>query len=494
MSEPAAVTLTVIRQFADLFARVRRPFIQEAETGWVTRHDSLEDTHLHAHLHGVATFGVRLEKADGGGRIASNLALEVDFGDRETPVDAVLADILGERGLTLVTAIHDAGQRLGIPPGAWVFAWSGGRSLHAWLTLRDWVPLTIAYTVARSLHDAVNQRIASCGLHVCTAWPTNAKRQGKAIRLPWSRHQGTGERGRFVNLRDGALTLREPFSADAGYLAELERNMLDSEVIAQAATLTKDLDPVREPVRSLRPRLTVPRRQLEEGARIERTLPTQARRIARPCILHLVESGVPETLRHDMALLLRAELKHCGLTPEETWPVYRRYAAACSPPWEEDDARRDLEANWTVTDPARRHVCPGRGEPSSLTQYLHKHCCVGTETCGFRRAAPVLEVWRDGLEASARALYIELAMLEAGYSLRPGDAIHTTTAELMRRCRLGRRPLEKARDDLRDAGLLEYRPTGVKGGAGTPDGGVHSLYRRVIPFPDPPDAGLDAVR
>jgi len=36
-----------------------------------------------------------------------------------------------------------------------------------------------------------------------------------------------------------------------------------------------------------------------------------------------------------------------------------------------------------------------------------------------------------------------------------------------------------------DAGLLECTPTGIPDGAGTPGGGRHSVYTRVIPVPDP---------
>lgn len=486
MSEPAAVTVTVIRQFADLFARVRRPFIMETPTDWVTRRDlALEDSHLAAHLYGAATFGVKLTKRRGGGRIATNLALEVDFGDRETPVETAQADILGERGLLVVNAVHDAGSDLDIPAAAWAVSWSGGRSLHFWLAPREPVPVETAYTVAQAIRDGVDQRIASLGLHVCTAWPTSARGVGMGLRLPWGRHQKTGESGRFVRLHDSGLSLRDPLPADADYLRDLEAAMVDPDLLAYAAAQAADREVVRQPARLTRSRLTLPETQLVQGERVERALPAEAQRIARPCILALLERGVPEGLRHDAALLLRAELVHCGFTLEEAWPVYRRYAAACSPPWEEEDARRDLEANWTVTDPARRHLCPGRGEPASLTQHLHGRCCVGVETCGGRRAEAVLLTWRKHLTVDARVLYAEVSYLEAGYSLRPGDAVHTTAATLMDRCRLGRTRFEQAKRELTDAGLLECTATGRPDGAGTPGGGRHSVYRRVIPVPVP---------
>ncbi len=487
MSEPAAV-VAVIRQFADLFARVRRPFIMETPTAWVTRNDlALDDSHLAAHLYGAATFGVMLTKRRGGGRVATNLALEVDFGDRETPVDAAQADILGFRGPLVVNAVHDAGSDLDIPPAAWAVSWSGGRSLHFWLTPREPIRQAEAYTVAQAIRDGVDQRIASCGLHVCTAWPTSATGVGKGLRLPWSRHQRTGATGRFIRVHDDSgLSLREPFPADAAYLHDLEAAMVDPGLLAYAATQAADREVVRLPVRLSRARLAYPETQFVQGERVERAMPAAAQRIARPCILALLERGVPESLRHDMALLLRAELVHCGFTLEEAWPVYRRYAAACSPPWEEEDARRDLEANWTVTDPARRHLCPGGSrEPSSLTQYLHGRCCVGVETCGGRRAEAVLLTWRKHLTVDARVLYAEVSYLEAGYSLRPGDAVHTTSPELMDRCRLGRTRFEQARGELMDAGLLECTATGRPDGAGTPGGGRHSVYRRVIPVPVP---------
>jgi len=48
MHETVADVLTVQR-FADLFARVRRPFIMETPAAWVTRNDlALDDSHLTA--------------------------------------------------------------------------------------------------------------------------------------------------------------------------------------------------------------------------------------------------------------------------------------------------------------------------------------------------------------------------------------------------------------------------------------------------------------
>jgi len=58
-------------------------------------------------------------------------------------------------------------------------------------------------------------------------------------------------------------------------------------------------------------------------------------------------------------------------------------------------------------------------------------------------------------------------------------------AELMDRCRLGRTRFEQARRDLMDAALLECTATGRPDGAGTPGGGRHSVYRRIIPVPVP---------
>ena len=366
-----------------------------------------------------------LDERRGSGRIALNIALEVDFGEREEPLAEVFPRIIGEPGLAVVMAVHDAGQDLRIPETAWCVSWTGGRSLHFWLTPREPIRQAEAYTVAQAIRDGVDQRIASCGLHVCTAWPTSATGVGKGLRLPWSRHQRTGATGRFIRVHDDSgLSLREPFPADAAYLHDLEAAMVDPDLLAYAATQAADREVVRQPVRLSRARLAyqrVPRNPLKtehvrlsrarlaypetqfvQGERVERAMPAAAQRIARPCILALLERGVPESLRHDMALLLRAELVHCGFTLEEAWPVYRRYAAACSPPWEEEDARRDLEANWTVTDPARRHLCPGGSrEPSSLTQYLHGRCCVGVETCGGRRAEAVLLTWRKHLTVDA---------------------------------------------------------------------------------------------
>lgn len=495
MPETVADVLTVQR-FADLFARVRRPFIVETpETPWRTLKNSLTDGMLTAHLlHGDRTFGVSLDKRHGSGRIALNIALEVDFGKREEPLAEVFPRILGEPGLAVVMAVHDAGQDLRIPETAWCVSWTGGRSLHFWLTPREPVPQETAYTVAQAIREGVDARIAERDLCVCHAWPTNGGTgKGMNIRLPWGRHQQTGQVARFVNLRDGALDLRDPFPDDVEYLETLERNQLDPEVLRTAATLARHLEPVR-PVRPSRTRPAAAQATVESetaGERIERSLLMQTRRIARPCILNLLENGVPEGYRHDVALLLRSELVHCGLTPADAWLVYRRYMTACTPVWEEADARRDLEANWSKTDPALRHLCPGRGDPSPVTRYIHTHCCVGAETCGWRRAAAALVAWNDHLSVDATALYLTLCLMETGHCeewapLRPGDTIHTTAADLMTRCRLGRKDLERARADLREAGLVEYRPTGRPDGAGTSTGSRHSLYRRIIPVPDPP--------
>lgn len=490
MAETVQVDLTTVRRYVDLFVQVRRPYIVETEGSWLTRKSSLTERMVHQHLHGNLTVGVRVEKRRGRGRIATNIAMEADFGDREEPLDAVLPRILGEPGLAFVHAVHDAGRDLQIPEAAWFVSWSGGRSLHAWLSPRDPVKLATAHAVAQAVRDGVDARIASHGLHVCHAWPTNGTGEGMGIRLPWGRHQRTGERGRFVQVQNGALTLRDPFPDDTAYLATLETNRVDADLLIGAASLAETLD-IPRPVRTPRPRLTLPATAQDEdhgdhGERIERSLPTQARRLARPCILHLLESGVQEGLRHDMALLLRAELVHCGLTPEDAWPVYRRYAAVCRPSWETEDARRDLEANWNTTDPSRRHTCPGRGDPSPITQYLHDRCCIGIETCGWRRAVSALDPWREYLTADARTLYMELALMEAGYSLRPGDGIHTTAANLMEQCGFGRTRFKQAREDLEHAGLTTHEATGRHGGEGTADGGVHSVYRRTIPVPDPP--------
>ena len=480
------VSVQTVRRFADLFARVRRPHILETAESWLTRKSDLTDGMIATHLHGGLTAGVRVDGKRGNGRIAANVALEVDFGDREEPPETVLPRVIGDPGLTVAEAVRAAGHDLHIPESAWCFAWSGGRSLHAWLTPREPVNLAAAYAVAQAIRDGVDARIAACGLYVCRAWPTNATGGGMGIRLPWGRHQRTGKFGRFVRVGDG-LSLRDPYPADVGYLATLERNVLEPSVlIAAAEHLRRDPDPVRRE-RPARTRPAAPRETGDRGDRIERTLPAAARRIARPCIMHLVERGVPEDLRHDVALLLRAELVHCGLTQAEAWPVYMRYMVACTPSWEIADARRDLDANWSITDPARRHLCPGRGDPSNLTRYLHERCCVGLDACGWRRAAAALAAWDGHLSTDARSLYLDLCKMEAGFSLRPGDAMHTTTETLMERCRLGWRRFETARTDLRHVGLLAWERTGRPDGAGTPGGGVHSLYRRIIPVPVPPE-------
>ena len=421
--------------------------------------------------------------------MAFNIALEVDFDGYGA---GVLPDILGDRGLAMVLAVRDAGADLRIPPSAWCVSWTGGRSLHFWLTPQEPVKLDAAFEVAVAIWDAVDARIAACGLRVCTAWPTNGTRvKGQLIRLPWGLHRRTGERGRFVDVdANGILNLRDPFPDDAQYLADLEAAMLDPDVLMTAAQIARDREPVR-PAQA-RPRLTVPataaaRDAPQPGERIEVALP-QVRRIARPCILDLLERGGPDHFRHDIVLLLRTEAKHCGLTLAETWPVYLRYAAACSPPWEEEDARRDLENNWRAkTDPEKRHLCPGRGAPAPITRWLHATCCIGVDACGWRRAEAALTGWLQHLTPEASAVYLHLCLMETDFSLRPGDGIHTTVADIEERTRLGWRRFRTARQALKDAGLMTWEATGRPDGVGTPGGGRHSIYARRIPVPDPPD-------
>ena len=493
MSETATATLDMqtVRRFALSFARCRRPHILETPTGWLTRHGDLTDTMIAAHLSGAATCGVKVARRRGRAWEAVNLALEVDFGSGERPAEEALADILGYPGAQVAEAILEAGRQRGIPETAWCLCWSGGRSLHAWLILKDPVELAAAHRVAQGLHAAIDDLLIGSGLSVCHSWPTNGDGEtaGMGIRLPCGRHQGSGLTGRFLTWRDGKLHLRPPFAEDIPYLATLEvLRRVEPEVILSAAQVATPTPSRRRPRPAERqePRPKVREEATGDGA-VERVLPTQARRLARPCILRLLEIGVPEGLRHDMALLLRAELVHCGLTLEEAWPCYRRFAAACSPPWPEAEAWTDLTANWSVTDPARRHVCPERGDPSSLTQELHRRLCIGAEACGWRRAGAVLTAWRTHLSADARTLYEDLAIMEADLRLRPGDGIHTTDLKLQQRTGLSRRYFKPAREELEGTGLLRRDVTGKLDGIGTPGGGVHTVYVRTIPPPDPPE-------
>ena len=169
----------------DSLARVRRPFIVETpETLWRTRKVSLTDAMLTAHLlRGNQTFGVSLDERRGSGRIALNIALEVDFGEREEPLAEVFPRIIGEPGLAVVMAVHDAGQDLRIPETAWCVSWTGGRSLHFWLTPREPVKQALAYAVAEAIRDGVNKRIAGRDLQVCHAWPTNGTGKGMSCLL-----------------------------------------------------------------------------------------------------------------------------------------------------------------------------------------------------------------------------------------------------------------------------------------------------------------------
>jgi len=232
---------------------------------------------------GAATCGVMVAKRRGRAWEAVNLALEVDFGSRERPAVEALQDILGDPGLTVATAIMEAGRQRGIPDAAWCLAWSGGRSLHFWLIPREPVPLAAAYSAAQGLRDAVDGLLVGSGLCVCHAWPTNGDGEtaGMGIRLPCGRHQGSGLTGRFVTLRDGELHLRPPFAEDVPYLATLEvLRRVEPEIILSAAQVATPTPSRRRPrPAETREPMARPTRQGETGdGAVERVLPTQERR------------------------------------------------------------------------------------------------------------------------------------------------------------------------------------------------------------------------
>ena len=203
-------------------------------------------------------------------------------------------------------------------------------------------------------------------------------------------------------------------------------------------------------------------------------------RISRPCIRRLIREGAPQLHRHNLSLLLRAELSRAAYSAAEALWAVLHYARQCTPAWEEDDARRDVTANWGVTDTVKAHVCPGRGDPSVETHFLHKHYCVGKELCAGDRLRQFAFTWQGCLSSNEAVLYMNLVSFEIDYSLRPGDIVHTTVFELCERTGLREYALNAARKALRDRGLIGWRRRGRGHRRGT-----HTEIWRVIPMPVP---------
>ncbi len=245
---------------------------------------------------------------------------------------------MGKEGFRAWEAVRDAGEELGIAPLYWCVDYTGGRSLHFELIPEAPVPYRDAHRIAKALGELVRR----AGQAVCTVYPTNRTGDGKLLRLPCGRHRKTGVHGCFVEPGLRELRPRPTFRNDTGYLKLIAR--VPGDVLTEAATLAAAV--VQEaPQAQAEPQEVAqvahdPRPA--QGGRFTQTDPALAQRIGRPCILWLIEHGVPEGHRHDVALLLRTELKACGFTPEEALPVYRRFARACTPPWAPEEADATL--------------------------------------------------------------------------------------------------------------------------------------------------------
>ena len=424
-------------------------------TGWGTVHRPVTVADLVQHLQGRHAVGVSpAYRVHGGTWEAAFVALELDVLDEANPC--------GQEAYTAWQAVWQASEALGIPGAHWIGSYSGRRSLHLRLLPEHPLPLASAHAIARALRDGTEAQ----GTRVCTAYPSSGTGWGKLLRLPWGIHP-FGRAGWFVDLGLLEVTPRPPYPGDRAYLDTLATNRVPDDIMRDAEGIA------RQHVASKR----APRVQRPKGS------PSTVRdfgdiaRVTRPCIAGLVRHGVPKDHRHNVSLLVRAELRHVGFSEDEALQVVLRYASACTPPWETADARDDVRLNWETTDATKRHLCPGRGAPSPLTQYLHRHACVGPQECTAYRAGPYVAAWGERLGSASERLYWVLCALEVGYALRPGDWLHTTVAELVARANVTTGAFKRARAELEGEGLIEHRVHGKGRGAG-----AHSTYRRVLPM------------
>lgn len=465
---PEVVTTELVRAFAALFAPIRSPHAEEGAGGeWVTRRGALTDGAIAEHLRGERTFGVKPSK-DG---TAYFVALEVDFGPKGGDALAARNAALGDPGWRVWQAIRDAGEALGVPAAHFIASYSGGRSLHLWCPIEP-SPQRQAHAIAK----AIVHLAELAGVHVCTSYPTGPTGSGMALRLPWGRHRRTGVNAHFVDLAVCELRERPALSPlEAAHLQALPAR-LPRELVRDAAAIAKELAP-----RPSAPQATgaLP----VDPARPQGHDPLRDR--LRPCVVRLVRSGVEEHHRHDVALLVRTELKRCGFSEQEALPVAQAYGQACRPPWvkgpNEKGAEEDLHDNWEVTDPSMPHVCPGRGAPGATVRYVHEVACVGKEVCLRDRIGAFVDLWGTYLAPAAVALYVAVVKAEVGFCVQPGGELHTSLGALGELCNQGEWAVSKARDVLVKAGLLTTKVEG-KGRAQ----GCHTVVRRTYPLPLPP--------
>lgn len=466
----------MVSSVSDDIAAFRRLFVPPVsrhgvheQTGWRTLHRGVSDADLLAHLSGGTVVGVSPAYQQGATWLAAFVALEADIATSDDLRDPELARavVLGPQGHRCWEAVRAASEDLGIPGAHWTGAFSGRRSLHLLLLPEQPLPLATAHAIAQAIAQGARAR----GTDVCTACPTRADATGKVFRLPWGRHP-FGTVGPFVDLGLFELAPRPPYPDDVHALAIIAGRRVPADTMQAAGAIA-----LRGSV-ATKTATTRRRRQARRDA--EQQASPDIARITRPCIAAIVRHGVPENHRHNIALLVRAELRHVGFTLNEAEPVVLQFAGACAPPWEPSDALYDLHQNWAVTDARKRHVCPGRLSESSLTGYLHKRACVGAQECAGHRAGPFMETWGARLSPPASRVYWALCALEVGYALRPGDGIHTTVAEVAGKASVGLDAFKRARAELETEGLVSHKRQGQGRG-----GGVHSIYQRTIPMPLP---------
>ena len=471
MLDPLVVSRTV-EMLRALFIPSRcKRYVMDEGNGWRTIRHPVPDAHLVDHSEGRVAVAIP---------VLDHVALEVDFAPPDAdPLEVWHAIFDGGAGFAAWCAVREAGEALGVPQGYWRASYSGGRSLHFRLLPATALQQADAHCVAAALKAAMEAR----GQAVCTAYPTNGRRIGKALRLPWGRHLTSRRQGCFVDLGLLELEARPEYHADVALLEALHTNRVPEEVFAEAIALADRWQHEGQETAS-RQRTT---QRPAAGVKVplqDLTALNDTSRL-RPCMARLAASGVPEDMRHDAALYLRADLRHCGFTYTEAEAVYLRYASRCSPQWDAREALADLRLNWSVTDPARRHCCPGRGKANALRELLHDRCCVGMKACVAQRGGRYLSL-SPSLTGDAVLLMGALCALEAKYDLRPGDPVRTTAAELMTTAGLTRKRLLTACKEVTVRGLLVHRVAGLG-----PRSGVYSIYqRRMMDVPVTPPAAV----
>ncbi len=471
MGDDQRVQADVMKRFSDLFVPYRRVRgVQKPDGGYDWQQAAVTDELIGDHLIGQLTLAVLIagkEAAEWQGR---HIVLDVDYASEDEEPGVAKARALGNEGLRDVHTIQEVGSTLGIPPEQWIVEFSGCKGLHLGLILEEAAPLADLWHLAHTI-----RRLATAEGMVGKfdrAYPTSPDERGSLIKLPWGKHRKSGEFSVFVDV--SPLHLRPRCSlmeGDAKYLDVIEARRVPADMIALALARAREV-PAADRVAASR-RGTPPVRDYRGSTS------DVCQAIGRPCISRLIREGAAFHYRHDLALPLRTELKRVMASREETLRVVLEYAANCHPPWEKDQARRDADQEAT-TDARKAHLCPGRRDPTAITQYLHANYCVGQERCAWERAGQFQSLWLGRVTANELAVYTSLVQAEVQYRLRPGDEMRTTQDELCHLSGIGKAAVKSALDGLTDKGLVSSRVQGRGRGQGR-----CTVIWRTYPVPAP---------